>query len=48
MSLNGKALKQIREKRYFEKYQNFKEIYLAGIEFCKIEQNICGFSWENL
>ncbi len=44
----GKALEQIKEKRYFEKYQDFKEIYLVGIEFCKSERNVCGFSWENL
>jgi len=42
----GKALTQIKEKRYSQKYQNFSEIYLVGIEFCKKERNICNFVWE--
>ena len=44
----GKALTQIKEKRYFEKYQEFDEIYLVGIEFCKKERNVCGFVWERV
>ena len=44
----GKALTQIKEKRYFEKYQDFDEIYLVGIEFCKQERNVCGFVWERI
>ncbi len=42
----GKALTQIKEKKYFEKYQEFDEIYLVGIEFCKEDRNVCGFIWE--
>jgi hypothetical protein len=43
----GRALKQIREKRYFEKYLGkCAEIYLLGIEFSKEKRNIVGFEWE--
>ena len=45
---NHKALDQIREKKYYEKYQDFENIYLVGIEFCKEERNVCGFEWERL
>ncbi|HHH53077.1 MAG TPA: hypothetical protein ENK91_05420, partial [Bacteroidetes bacterium] len=44
----GEALKQIKEKRYFEKYSNYKEIYLVGIEFSREERNIIGYEWERL
>jgi len=41
------ALKQIKEKRYYEKYiGRYKEIYLIGIEFSKKDKNIVGFEWE--
>jgi len=42
---NEKALKQIKEKKYYEKYQN-KEIYLIGINFDEKEKNISNFEWE--
>ncbi|ACG58230.1 protein of unknown function DUF1703 [Hydrogenobaculum sp. Y04AAS1] len=43
----GNALKQIKEKRYYEKYMGkYKEIYLIGIEFSKKDKNIVGFEWE--
>jgi hypothetical protein len=42
-----KALKQIKEKRYYEKYKGeYNEIYLIGIEFSKKDKNIVGFEWE--
>ena len=45
--MEGKALQQIKEKRYFEKYINqYKDIYLVGIEFSKAERNIVGFEVE--
>jgi len=40
------ALKQIKEKRYYEKYQNYDNIYLIGIEFSSKERNIVGYEWE--
>ncbi len=40
-------LKQIKEKRYFEKYENkVKEIYLIGINFSKADRNIKDFKYE--
>ena len=46
---SGDALQQIKEKKYYEKYQcQNKEIYLIGINFDKEQRNICGYSWEKL
>jgi Protein of unknown function (DUF1703). len=41
------ALKQIKEKRYYEKYKD-KEVYLIGIEFSKEKKNIVSFEWEKV
>lgn len=44
-----KALVQIRERRYHEKYrQEGVEIYLIGVGFEKEERNIVGFEWEKI
>jgi len=44
-----KALKQIKEKKYYEKYMGkYQEIYLIGIEFSKKDKNVVGFEWEKL
>ena len=40
-----RALAQIKEKKYHEKYTG-KEIYLIGIEFSKKDRNITRFEWE--
>jgi len=38
------ALKQIEQKKYYEKYlDEKKDIYLVGIEFDTKERNICNF-----
>jgi len=43
------ALKQIKEKKYYEKYTGkYQEIYLIGIEFSKKDKNIVSFEWEKL
>ena len=43
------ALKQIKEKKYYEKYLNEnKDIYLVGINFDKNEKNISFFEWEKI
>ena len=43
------AIKQIKEKRYYEKYMDEKkEIYLVGINFDEKEKNINEFKWEKL
>jgi len=45
----GMALKQIKDKRYYEKYMGkYQEIYLIGIEFSKKDKNIVGFEWEKV
>ena len=44
----GNALKQIKEKRYWEKYQDFDNIYLVGIEFSREKRNIIGYEWEKV
>ncbi len=42
-------LKQIREKKYFEKYlQPEKEIIIAGITFDEEERNISSMEWETV
>ena len=43
----GKALSQIKEKKYHEKYAD-QETYLIGIEFSKKDKNITRFEWEKL
>jgi len=46
---DGKSIEQLKEKRYFEKYQcKFAEIYLIGVEFGKEERNVVGYYWEKL
>jgi hypothetical protein len=45
----GKALEQIKEKKYHEKYLNkAEEITIIGIEFSKKDKNICKFEWERI
>ncbi|WP_320041055.1 PD-(D/E)XK nuclease domain-containing protein [uncultured Desulfobacter sp.] len=41
---SAKALPQIKEKKYHEKYTG-TEIYLIGIEFSKQDSNITRFEW---
>jgi len=44
-----KALKQIKDKRYYEKYMGkYQEVYLIGIEFSKKDKNIVSFEWEKI
>jgi hypothetical protein len=41
------ALKQVEEKRYYEKYLGkYEEVYLIGIEFSKKNRNIVDFQWK--
>ncbi|MEJ5301540.1 MAG: PD-(D/E)XK nuclease domain-containing protein, partial [Thermodesulforhabdaceae bacterium] len=45
----GKALGQLKEKRYWEKYANGStKIYLLGIEFSRESRNIVGFDVEEV
>jgi len=44
-----RALNQIKEKKYYEKYiGSYKEIYLVGIEFSKEKRNIVYFEYEKV
>ena len=45
----GKALEQIKRKKYDEKYRGrYEEIYLIGVEFSAKERNVVLFEWEKL
>ena len=45
----GKAIEQIKEKKYFEKYlKDKREIYLLGINFSSQEKNIVEYKEEKL
>ncbi|NPA40284.1 MAG: hypothetical protein GXO57_07565, partial [Thermodesulfobacteria bacterium] len=45
----GRALSQLKEKHYHEKYlSQCKEVYLIGIEFSKEKRNITNFEWEKV
>ena len=45
----GKALEQIKEKDYQQKYLGEdKKIYLIGIDFSSTEKNISRFEWEQI
>jgi hypothetical protein len=40
----GKALRQIKEKGYADKYRSLDQpIHLIGVEFSKKERNVVGF-----
>ncbi|MEA3239954.1 MAG: PD-(D/E)XK nuclease domain-containing protein, partial [Pseudomonadota bacterium] len=43
----GRALEQIKKKKYAEKYQN-KQTWLIGVEFNKTDRNISRFEWEKV
>ena len=45
----GKALAQIKEKKYADKYRALSQpIHLIGVEFSKKERNVAGFAVERL
>ncbi|MDH3348956.1 MAG: ATP-binding protein, partial [Desulfobulbaceae bacterium] len=43
----GRALEQIKTKKYAEKYQG-RDIWLIGVEFSKTDRNISRFEWEKV
>ena len=48
-TINEDPLKQIKEKRYYDKYLNQnKNIYLVGISFDEEKRNISKFEWERV
>lgn len=45
----SKALDQIKQRRYWEKYQErYKNIFIIGVEFSSKERNVVNFEWEKL
>ncbi len=45
----GEALRQIKERRYYEKYiGKVDRVYLVGIEFSSKERNVVNFEWEKI
>jgi PD-(D/E)XK nuclease superfamily len=45
----GKAIEQIRQKGYAEKYRDRGEpIHLIGVEFSRAERNVVGFEVERM
>jgi len=49
LSPEGKALQQIKDKNYADKYKSSgKPIYLIGVEFSKQSRNIVGFEVEQV
>ncbi len=46
---NENALEQIKQNRYFEKYQNENsDIFLVGINFDESERNVGAYEWEKV
>jgi hypothetical protein len=48
LKLNGQAIEQIEDKKYYEKYLNYPEIYIIGLEFDKEEKNVKSVKWKKL
>jgi hypothetical protein len=48
LKLNGGAIEQIEEKGYYEKYLNYPEIYIVGVEFDKEEKNVKKVEWKKI
>ena len=47
LSQSGRAMAQIKTKKYAEKYQN-QQTWLIGVEFNKSDRNISCFEWEKI
>ena len=45
---NNSALQQIKDRKYYQKYSDVKDIYQIGIEFSKEERNITAYEWEKV
>jgi hypothetical protein len=44
----GKAINQILQKQYYQKYLNYNKIYIIGIEFNKKHKQISTFEYKNI
>jgi hypothetical protein len=40
LKLNGEAIEQIENKKYYEKYLNYLEVYIIGVEFDRENKNV--------
>ncbi len=48
LKLNGEAIEQIEEKRYYEKYLSYPEVYIIGLEFDKEKKNVKSVKWKKV
>ncbi|MDY0301958.1 MAG: PD-(D/E)XK nuclease domain-containing protein, partial [Trichlorobacter sp.] len=44
----GKAIEQLRERNYAQKYLGSGSVHLVGVEFSKDERNIVGFDTQTM
>jgi hypothetical protein len=44
----GKALKQIEQKEYYNKYLNYNKVYIVGIELNKTKKQIVNFEYKQV
>jgi hypothetical protein len=48
LKLNGETIKQIEDKKYYEKYLNYPEVYIIGLEFDKKKKNVKSVKWKKI
>jgi len=48
LKLNGEAIGQIEDKKYYEKYLNYPEVYIIGVEFDKEKKNVKKVEWKKI
>ncbi len=48
LKLNREAIEQIEEKKYYEKYLNYPEVYIIGLEFDKEKKNVKSIKWKKI
>jgi hypothetical protein len=48
LKLNGEAIGQIEDKKYYEKYLTYPEVYIIGIEFDKEKKNVKKVEWKKI
>jgi hypothetical protein len=46
--VNGEAIDQIEERKYYEKYLNYPEVYIVGIEIDKEKRNVKNIQWKRI
>jgi hypothetical protein len=48
LKLNGEAIGQIEDKEYYEKYLNYSEVYIIGVEFDRDKKNVKKVEWKKI